>query len=115
MVSINRGDIFWIDFGPIENKAPAKLRPLLIIQVDEISHTAIGTVIGGAITSNLDAQYYKGAVFIPKDVSGLPKDSVVRLTELMTVDKWQLEEYVGRLPYEYMIKIESALREVLGL
>jgi len=114
-VSINRGDIYWIDFGPVENKAPAKLRPLLIIQVDEISNTAIGTVIGGAITSNLNAQNYRGAVFIPKEVTGLPRDSVVRLTELMTVDKWQLEEFVSHLPYEYMIKVENALREVLGL
>ena len=115
MVSVTRGDIYWVDFGPVENRAPAKLRPLLIVQVDEISRTAIGTVVGGAVTSNLDAKKHRGAVFIPKEVSGLPKDSVVRLTELMTVDKWQLEEFIGHLPSEYMIKVENALREVLGL
>jgi mRNA interferase MazF len=104
-----------VDFGPIENRAPAKLRPLLIVQVDDISNTAIGTVVGGAFTSNLDAQKHRGAVFVPKEASGLSKDSVVRLTELMTIDKWQLEEYIGHLPPEYMIQVESALREVLGL
>jgi mRNA interferase MazF len=115
VVSINRGDIYWVDFGPVENRAPAKLRPLLIVQVDEISSTAIGTVVDGAFTSNVDAQKYRGTVFVPKEISGLSRDSVVRLTELMTIDKWQLEEYIGHLPPEYMIRVENALREVLGL
>ncbi|MDR1013532.1 MAG: type II toxin-antitoxin system PemK/MazF family toxin [Coriobacteriales bacterium] len=114
MASASRGDIYWVDFGPVESRAPAKLRPLLIVQVDEISHTAIGTVVGGALTSNLDARTHR-AVFVPKEASGLSRDSVVRLTELMTIDKWQLEEYIGHLPTEYMIQVENALREVLGL
>jgi mRNA-degrading endonuclease toxin of MazEF toxin-antitoxin module len=78
VVSVNRGDIYWVDFGPIENRAPAKLRPLLIVQVDDISNTAIGTVVGGAFTSNLDAKNYKGAVFVPKEVSGLSNPGASR-------------------------------------
>jgi mRNA-degrading endonuclease toxin of MazEF toxin-antitoxin module len=54
-VNIHRGDIYWVDFGPVKSGAPAKIRPFLIIQVEEISSTTIKTVIGAAITSNLAA------------------------------------------------------------
>jgi mRNA interferase MazF len=115
LVSVSRGDIYWADLGEPEGHAPAKVRPFLVVQVDEITSTAIGTVIGSAITSNLKAQGHRGAVFLPKEASGLPRDSVVKLTELVTVDKWQLEDYVGHLPAEYILQVENALRDVLGL
>jgi mRNA interferase MazF len=115
VVSINRGDIYWVDLGETENHAPAKFRPLLIVQVDKITQTAIGTVIGSALTTRIEAGKFPGAVFVPHEVSGLSKDSVVKLTELLTVDKWQLGEYAGHLSSEYMLQIDNALREVLGL
>jgi len=49
MASIRRGDIYWVDFGPVTSSAPAKSRPFLIVQLDDISSTAIKTVIGCAI------------------------------------------------------------------
>jgi mRNA interferase MazF len=115
MVSLDRGDVYWVDFGRIVSGAPAKTRPFLILQVDEISNTGTKTVIGCAITSNLNAASFKGAVFLSQKDTGLPKDSVARLTELATFDKRQLEERVGHIPVEAMFKVEDALREVLGL
>jgi mRNA-degrading endonuclease toxin of MazEF toxin-antitoxin module len=115
VVSISRGDIFWVDFGQAENSAPAQRHPMVIVQTNSITSTKIATVIGGLITTNPDAPKFKGAVFFPKEVTNLPKDSTIRLTELATVDKWQLLEYAGRVPAEFMIQIDNALREVLEL
>jgi mRNA interferase MazF len=115
MVNISRGDIYWVDFGQIISSAPAKVRPFLILQVNQISNTGIKTVIGCAITSNLSAANFKGAVFLALEDSGLPKDSVARLTELATFDKRQLDEYVGQISDETMRLIDDALRDVLGL
>jgi mRNA interferase MazF len=112
---INRGDIFWADLGEPSNHAPAKLRPVVIIQVDEVNHTAIGTVIVSGLTSNTDAKKHIGTVFIPREVANLPKDSVVKLTELFTLDKDDLLEYIGTLPSEYILQIENELKQVLGL
>jgi mRNA interferase MazF len=114
-VSISRGDIYWADLGEAFGHAPAKYRPILTLQVDKITQTAIGTIVGSAITSNVGADEYPGSVFIPQEASGLPRDSVVRVTELVTLDKWQLGEYVGHLPAEYMLEVDKALRNVLGL
>jgi mRNA interferase MazF len=112
---IQRGDIYWVDFGVPVSHAPAKMRPFLILQIDEINGTAIGTTTGAPFTTNQNAAKYPGGVFIPKEVSGLPKDSVVKRTELMTVDKFELQEYIGTLTEEYMIKVMDEFKRVFGV
>ena len=87
MVNIRRGDIYWVDLGPIVSSAPAKIRPFLIIQVDEITSSGIKTVIGCALTSNLDANRHRGAVELSKEDTGLPKDSIAKITEIAKITK----------------------------
>jgi len=115
MVDIRRGDIYWVDLGPIVSSAPAKIRPFLIIQVDEITTSGIKTVIGCALTSNLDADFHKGAVELPKEATGLSKDSVAKLTEITTFDMSRLDQCVGNIGIENMLRIDEAIRDVLGV
>ena len=115
MVGTSRGDIYWVDLGPIVSSAPAKIRPFLILQVDEINTSGIKTVIGCALTSNLDASGHKGAVELPKEATGLPRDSVAKLTEVATFDLSRLDHFVSHLGLEYMLRIDDALRDVLGV
>ncbi|MDR2348403.1 MAG: type II toxin-antitoxin system PemK/MazF family toxin [Bifidobacteriaceae bacterium] len=115
---IERGDIYWADLGePGEaGHQPAKRRPVLVVQADPYNRARLATVVVAAITSNLGAAQKPGNVFLPQASTGLPKDSVVNVTQLSTINRFDLiPEPVGRLPLVMIRRVETGLRMVLGL
>jgi mRNA interferase MazF len=112
---ISRGSICWTDLGEASGSKPAERRPVLIIQADPFNASRLNTTIAAVISSSTALAAMPGNVFLPAAFSGLPKDSVVNVTALVTLDKTDLDPPVGRLPASLMNDVERGLSRVLGL
>jgi mRNA interferase MazF len=110
-----RGDVCWADLGEPKGSRPAKRRPVLVIQADPYNTSKLNTTLAAVITSNTARAAMPGNVFLPAVASGLPKDSVLNVTALVTLDKTDLGSPVGKLPSSLMTEIDRGLRRVLGL
>jgi mRNA interferase MazF len=111
----SRGSICWADLGEAHGSQPAKRRPVLVIQANPFNASRLNTTIAAVITSNTALAAMPGNVFLPAAASGLPKDSVVNITALVTLDKTDLEAPVGHLPASLMNDVNRGLHRVLGL
>jgi mRNA interferase MazF len=112
---IRRGDVCWADLGEPRGSRPAKRRPVLVIQSDPYNASRLNTTLAAVITSNTALAAMPGNVFVPAAATGLPKDSVVNVTALVTLDKADLDREAGRLPVALMGEVDRGLRRVLGL
>lgn len=110
-----RGDVYWADLGPALGSRPAKRRPVLVIQANSYTASRLGTVLVAVITSNTALATMPGNAFLPAAATGLPRDSVVNVTALVTLNKSDLTNHVGRLPDSLLNEIDRGLRLVLGL
>ena len=112
---MRRGDIHWADLGRPTGSSPAKRRPVLIIQADSFNTSRIGTVVGAVVTTNQQLAAAPGNVALSKRDSKLPKDPVVNVSQIVTLDKTMLEERVSSLTTEAMNEVAAGLRLVLEL
>ena len=112
---ITRGSICWADLGEARGSRPARRLPVLVIQSNPFNTSRLNTVIVAVITSNTALAAMPGNAFLPAAVSGLPRDSVVNVTALVTLDKTDLDEPVGHLQASLMNNVDRGLRRVLGL
>jgi mRNA interferase MazF len=110
-----RGSICWADLGEAHGRKPAKRRPVLVIQSDPFNASQLNTTVAAVITSNTALAAIPGNVFLPAAISGLPKDSVVNVTALVTLDKTDVETPASQLPASIMDDVSEGLRRVLGL
>ncbi len=94
---------------------PGYRRPVLIVQSDEFNQSRIATVVALSITSNVRLAQAPGNVFLPHKTTGLSKDSVVNVSQIVTVDKGLLTERIGILPVKLLGQVEEGLRMVLVL
>jgi mRNA interferase MazF len=114
-VVILRAEIYWADLGPATGSRPAKRRPVLVIQSDPYNTSRLATVLVAVITSNTALAAMPGNAFLPATTTGLPRDSVVNVTALVTLNKADLADRVGKIPANLMWDVESGLHRVLGL
>jgi mRNA interferase MazF len=112
---IQRGSVCWADLGEIRGSKPAKRRPVLVIQADPFNASRLNTTVAAVITSNTGLAAMPGNVFLPAAASGLPRDSVVNVTALVTLDKSDLGAQAGHLPASLMEDVDRGLRRILGL
>jgi len=112
---IERGLLYWVDLGEPRGSAPAYRRPVLVVQADPYNASRLRTTLAAVITSNTALGAMPGNVFLPAAATGLPRDSVTNVTALVTVDKADLGEPIGRLPDHLMDEVERGLRRILGL
>ncbi len=112
---IQRGSIHWADLGVPHGSGPGKRRPLVVLQADRFTNSRLATVVTAVLTSNTRLAAMPGTVFVPTTVSGLPRDSVVNVTAVITIDRVYLEPPVGLLPLDLMRQVDQGLRLVLGL
>ena len=110
-----RGEIWWAGLPRPRGSEPGFRRPLLIIQSDDFNRSRISTVVAAVITSNMRLSQAPGNVALEKEISGLPRKSVVNVSQLVTVDKSLMTEKAGELPPEIIREVESGLRLVLSL
>ncbi|MEO0769787.1 MAG: type II toxin-antitoxin system PemK/MazF family toxin [Cyanobacteria bacterium J06649_4] len=110
-----RGEVWWADLPMLKGAEPGYRRPVLIVQDDTFNQSTIGTVIVAVITSNLRLAEAPGNVLLSSQESGLPKPSVVNVSQLLTIDKAFLTERVGSLPAHLQESVDEGLRTVLYL
>jgi mRNA interferase MazF len=110
-----RGEIWWAKLPPPRGSAPAKRRPVLVVQNDSFNRSAINTVICAMITSNMDLACLPGNLPLEKAVSGLDKSSVINFSQIATIDKSDLSDLVCMLPRDIVLKINDLLKQVLDL
>lgn len=112
---IGRGSVCWVDLGAPRASRPAKTRPVLVVQADAVSASRIATTIVAVITSNTSLAAVGGNVFVSASASGLAKDSVINVSQLLTVNKTDLDGPDGRVPDYLMAEVDEGLRLVLGV
>ena len=110
-----RGEIWWANLPPPRGSAPAKRRPVLIIQGDSFNRSNINTVTCAAITSNTELASLPGNLLLEKSVSGLEKTSVVNFSQIATLDKTDLTEQVAMLPNYMIEKVNNYLKLALEI
>ncbi|UCC62841.1 MAG: type II toxin-antitoxin system PemK/MazF family toxin [Anaerolineae bacterium] len=94
---INQGDVFWVDLGEPSGSGPGYRHPHVVIQNNVFNRSRINTVVVCALTSNLKRAQAPGNVLLEKGEANLPKQSVVNVSQIFTVDKGSLVERIGAL------------------
>ena len=112
---MRRGEVWWANLPAPGGSSPGYRRPVIIIQSDSFNESSIRTVVVAVITSNLRLRYAPGNVFLERSRHGLPKDSVVNVSQIFTLDRTFLTEPVTILPGRTMAEVESGLRLVVGI
>ena len=106
---MTRGDIYMLDFGIPFGSEPGRRRPVVIIQANKENLNNLNTKVVVPLTSNTINAELRGNVFLPKKESGLSKDSVALVHQIIVVDKIRLEEKITKLPKNLLSKIEEEI------
>jgi mRNA interferase MazF len=112
---MKRGEVWWASLPLPSGSGPGLRRPVLIVQSNPFNLSRIGTLVVAAITSNLALAEAPGNVRLGQGDSGLPKESVINVTQLLSADRRFLTERVGALRPHLMTRVDEGLRLVLGL
>ena len=112
---IFRGEIWWAELDEPQGSEPGFRRPLLIVQADPFNRSRLRTVIGVVLTSNARLLDAPGNVLIPGSQSGLDRDSVANVSQIVTLDRNYLIDRVGSVSRTLMSQVERGLTLVLGL
>jgi len=114
-MEIARGEVWWADLPEAEDSSPSGTRPVLVVQSRAFNRSRIQTAITAIITGNLALAAAPGNVEISSRESGLPRLSVVNVSQLFTIDKQSLRSRSGRLTPSTMEMVDEGLRVALGL
>ena len=109
-----RGEIWWASLGLPEGSAPGYRRPVLVVQADEFNRSRLGTIVVVALTSNPKLAHAPGNVPLARRVTGLPRNSVVNVSQILTLDRSILTRWVRALPHREMARIDAGLRLALA-
>lgn len=109
---MRRGEIWWADLGEPVGSGPR--HPVVVSSTDTFNESRISTVIVTMITSNLRLAVAPGNVRVAARESGLRKESVVNVSQVLTVDKGVLIERIGHLTGDRLGEVEAGLRDVMG-
>lgn len=112
---MRRGEIWWAALRDPRGSGPGFRRPVLVVQSNEFNESAIGTTICAVVTSNLHLARAPGNVRLSRKASGLARDSIVNVSQLVTLDKRLLTERVGRVGAEVLRDVDAGVRLVLAL
>ncbi len=112
---MRRGEVWWANLPEPAGSEPGFRRPVLIIQADEFNRSRIRTVIVAVITSNVSLADAPGNVSLSKRSTGLNKESVVNISQVITLNKTFLRKRVGHLSSEKLKEVEDGLRLVFAL
>lgn len=112
---VSKGELWWVDFGDPTGSAPAYRRPAAVVSSDRFNRSRLATVIVAAVTSNLRLAKAPGNLRLSKSDSGLPKESVVNVSQLMSIDRDLLGSRIAVLKTPQLRALDEGLRLVLGL
>ncbi len=110
-----RGEIWWADLGIPYGSEPGYKKPIMVIQDDAFNRSKIQTVIVAPITTNINLVDAPGNVSLDADKSGLPKNGVINISQISTIDKRRLTEKVGLLSQSLMAEIDYGIKLILNI
>src|SRR5258708_3261083 len=111
---IGQGEIWWADLPDPAGSGPGFRRPVAVVQGDALNRSRIATVVCIPLTSNLKWAEAPGNVSLSARLTGLPKDSVANVSQIVSVDKDLLTERVGKVPRAKLELLLSGIDVVLG-
>ncbi len=109
-----RGEIWWASLPPPAGSGPGGRRPVIVVQSDRFNLSKINTVVVAILTSNLKLADAPGNVLLTQMASGLERDSVVNVSQIYTIDRSLLTDYVKTISPKNFGKVESGIKLVLG-
>jgi mRNA interferase MazF len=110
---IKQGDLFWVEFNEPKGSEPGYRHPHVVVQNDIFNQSNINTVVICSLTSNLKRASSPGNVLLRKGEASLSKASVVNVSQIITVNKSDLDEKIGHLSKERISKIVEGLKLLL--
>jgi mRNA interferase MazF len=113
-VVIAQGEVWWADLAEPTGSEPGFRRPVVVVQCDAFNRSRIGTVVCVPLTSNLRWAGVPGNVLLEVDATGLPKDSVANVSQVVALDRGVLVRRVGRLSERALGSVLSGIDVVLG-
>ena len=111
---VAQGEVWWADLPEPAGSGPGFRRPVVVVQGDALNASRIATVVCVPLTSNLRWADAPGNVLLPARLTGLPKDSVANVSQIVTLDKTLLTERAGKLPRNKLASVLSGIDLVLG-
>jgi mRNA interferase MazF len=111
---IAQGEVWWAELAEPSGSEPGFRRPVVIVQGDAFNRSRIATIVCAALTSNLRWADAPGNVLLSSRLTGLPKDSVANVSQLVTLDRNVLTERVGALPAKKLQLVLLGVDVVLG-
>ena len=112
---IKRGQLYWIDFGEPSGSGTGFHRPGLVVQSDHYNRSKLNTIIVALLTTNLRLALMDGNVLLKPGKNGLREESVVNVTQLVAVDRTDLQELIGTVSASDMRRVDDGIRLVLSL
>jgi len=113
-VVIAQGDVCWADLPEPVGSGPGFRRPVLVVQGDAFNRSRIRTVVCVPLSSNVKWAEAPGNVLLAARSTGLPKDSVANVSQVITLDREVLAEQVGRITRKQLGLVFAGLDLVLG-
>ncbi len=113
-VVVAQGDVFWADISDPVGSGPGFRRPVVVVQGDALNASRLATVVVVPLTSNLRWASAPGNVVLDAHRTGLPKDSVANVSQIVAIDRSVLREHVGRITRGKLTLILSGIDVVLG-
>jgi mRNA interferase MazF len=113
-VVISQGDVCWADLGEPVGSDPGFRRPVIVVQGDSFNRSALRTVVAVPLTSNLRWAAAPGNVRLSARATGLPRDSVANVSQLVALDRSILIERVGGLSSAKLQLVLAGIDTVLG-
>ena len=113
-MNISQGEVWWADHGEPRGSKPGFRRPVVVIQGDSLNRSRISTAVCVALTSNVKWASAPGNVLLSDTATGLPKESVANVSQIVTLDKSEMTERVGKLPKAKLELVLSGVDVVLG-
>ena len=112
---IRRGEVWWAGLPESATSEPGYRRTVLVVSSDDFNHSRIRSVVVAVLTTNLWLAQAPGNVLVGAEETGLPKDSAVNVSQVVTVEKFFLAKRSGSLGSRSMLAVEDGLRTVLVL
>ena len=111
---IAQGEVCWADLGEPVGSAPGYRRPVVVVQGDALNRSRIATAVCVPLTSNLKWADAPGNVLVKAAATGLDRDSVANVSQIVTIDKAMLTERVGKIPQRKLELVLAGIDVVLG-
>ena len=111
---INQAEIWWADLEDPVGSGPGFRRPVVVVQSDAFNRSRLATIVCVPLTSNLKWAQAPGNVLLKSNITNLPRDSVANVSLIVSLDRSQLTERVGKISPQRFSEVINGIELILG-